>query len=62
MLPSLPTVAGLHHPAFDSSPIPYALSTKQSNPQSLEAAVAAATAFLRGKAKPVAVAGSLLRV
>lgn len=28
--------AGLHHPSFDSSPIPYALTPKQSNPRSLE--------------------------
>lgn len=32
--PFLP--AGLHHPSFDSSPIPYSLYTKQSNPRSLE--------------------------
>jgi pyruvate decarboxylase len=55
-------LAGLHHPSFDSSPIPYSLSTKQSNPRSLEAAVEAAAAFLGGKQKPVALAGSLLRV
>lgn len=108
--------AGLHHPSFDSSPIPYSLSTKQSNQRSLEvgrqgavlvnharcatsrcyplcchhrhirclpcegsasrdprplprfftpthqAAVEAAAAFLGSKQKPVALAGSLLRV
>lgn len=55
-------LAGLHHPSFDSSPIPYALTPKHSNPRTLEAAVEAAAAFLEGKQKPVAVAGSLLRV
>lgn len=34
--PLRPPAAGLHHPSFDSSPIPYSLSTKQSNPRSLE--------------------------
>lgn len=57
-----PCRAGLHHPSFDSSPIPYALTPKHSNPRTLEAAVEAAAAFLEGKQKPVAVAGSLLRV
>ena len=57
-----PTSAGLHHPSFDASPIPYALSPKQSNQRSLEAAVEAAAAFLGSKQKPVAVAGPLLRV
>ncbi|KAI7842956.1 hypothetical protein COHA_003462 [Chlorella ohadii] len=55
-------LAGLHHPSFDSSPIPYSLSTKQSNPRSLQAAIEAAAGFLGGKQKPVALAGSLLRV
>lgn len=52
----------MHHPSFDSSPIPYAISPKQSNPRTLEAAVEAAAAFLEGKQKPVAVAGPLMRV
>lgn len=87
-------LAGLHHPSFDSSPIPYALTPHQSNPRALEvrrargmegekcapmfcfcgdrpslllppytqASVAAAAAFLASKQKPVAVAGSLLRM
>ncbi|KAL4428395.1 hypothetical protein ABPG75_002484 [Micractinium tetrahymenae] len=55
-------LAGLHHPSFDSSPIPYVITPKHSNPRSLEAAVEAAAAFLESKQKPVAVAGALLRV
>ena len=51
----------MHHPSFDASPIPYALTPKQSNPRSLEAAVAAAAAFLDSKQKVVAIAGFQLR-
>lgn len=54
--------AGMHHPSFDTSPIPYSLSTKQSNKRSLEAAVEAAAAFLESKQKPVALAGPQLRM
>ena len=52
----------MQHPSFESSPIPYSLTPKQSNPQSLHAAVEAAAAFLECKQKPVAVAGPLLRM
>jgi TPP-dependent 2-oxoacid decarboxylase len=55
-------LSSLHHPSFDTSPIPYSLSHKTTNARSLEAAVDAAAAFLEGKQKPVLVAGPMLRV
>ncbi|GAQ86799.1 pyruvate decarboxylase [Klebsormidium nitens] len=54
-------LAGLPHPSFALSPVPYALQKKASNKQSLEAAIDAAAAFLNGAAKPVLVAGPKLR-
>ncbi|KAI3428523.1 hypothetical protein D9Q98_007346 [Chlorella vulgaris] len=55
-------LAGMHHPSFDRSPIPYQLSSKQSNQRSLEAAVDAAVEFLDSKQKPVVVAGYQMRI
>jgi TPP-dependent 2-oxoacid decarboxylase len=52
----------MHHPSFDRSPIPYQLSSKQSNQRSLEAAVDAAVEFLDSKQKPVVVAGYQMRM
>lgn len=51
----------LHHPTFAKPPIPYSLNIKASNPTGLEAAIDAAVAFLANKAKPVLVAGGLMR-
>lgn len=55
-------LAALHHPSFDASPVPYSITPKRSNPDSLEQAVRCAAAFLAGKQKPVAVSGGLLRL
>eukprot|EP00246_Nothoceros_aenigmaticus_P002224 TRINITY_DN13033_c0_g1_i1.p1 TRINITY_DN13033_c0_g1~~TRINITY_DN13033_c0_g1_i1.p1 ORF type:complete len:573 (+),score=98.40 TRINITY_DN13033_c0_g1_i1:83-1801(+) len=55
-------LAGLPHPTFVLEPVPYALSKRESNVQSLEAATDAAAEFLSGAVKPVLVGGPKLRV
>ncbi|EFJ12919.1 hypothetical protein SELMODRAFT_157772 [Selaginella moellendorffii] len=54
-------LAGLEHPTFSKEPVPYALSPRMSNYQSLEAAVTAAAEFLNAAVKPVLVAGNKLK-
>ncbi|GAB4814493.1 hypothetical protein N2152v2_001539 [Parachlorella kessleri] len=54
-------LTGRCHPSFDRTPIPYSLSNKLSNRESLAAAVASAADFLSSKQKPVLVAGTLIR-
>ncbi|KAI5059407.1 hypothetical protein GOP47_0025726 [Adiantum capillus-veneris] len=53
---------GLAHPTFSPEPVPYALSLRPSNSQSLEVAVETAAYFLNCAVKPVLVGGSKLRV
>ncbi|KAH7667574.1 pyruvate decarboxylase protein [Dioscorea alata] len=55
-------LAGIPHPTFSKEPVPFFLSPKISNRQSLEAAVEATAAFLNKAVKPVLVAGPKLRV
>lgn len=55
-------LAGLPHPTFSREPVPYALTHRLSNTQSLEAAVETAAYFLNSAIKPVLVGGSKLRV
>lgn len=49
------------HPSFEKPPVPYRLSVKTSNPESLEQATDAAAAFLNKARKPVIVVGTLAR-
>ena len=49
------------HPSFSEEPVPFYLQLKPSNPESLEAAVTAAAAFLDKAVKPVLVGGVKLR-
>ncbi|KAI5067248.1 hypothetical protein GOP47_0017776 [Adiantum capillus-veneris] len=55
-------LAGLPHPTFSREPVPYAISPRLSNCQSLEAAVETAADFLNKAVKPVLVGGPKLRV
>ncbi|KAH9310101.1 hypothetical protein KI387_038012, partial [Taxus chinensis] len=55
-LPAIP------HPSFHHDPAPYCLTSRLSNPKSLEAAVEAAAEFLNAAVKPVLVGGPKLRV
>ncbi|MCO5600561.1 hypothetical protein L7F22_054675 [Adiantum nelumboides] len=55
-------LAGLPHPTFSREPVPYAISPRLSNCQSLEAAVEMAAEFLNIAVKPVLVGGPKLRV
>jgi pyruvate decarboxylase len=54
-------LAGIPAPSFTQTPVPYALSRKTSNPESLAAAVAAAAEVLNKAVKPVLVGGVKLR-
>jgi pyruvate decarboxylase len=54
-------LAALPHPSFAAAPLPYSISPRLSNPAALEAAADAAAQFLGAAAKPVLVAGALLR-
>eukprot|EP00850_Spirogloea_muscicola_P023073 SM000327S12477 [mRNA] locus=s327:9570:12933:+ [translate_table: standard] len=54
-------IAGLSHPSFRTQPVPYALTKRSSNQESLEAAVNIAASFLDAAKKPVLVGGSKTR-
>ena len=51
----------MDHPSFSEEPVPFYLIPKPSNPDSLEAAITAAAAFLDKAVKPVLVGGVKLR-
>eukprot|EP00850_Spirogloea_muscicola_P012585 SM000082S22827 [mRNA] locus=s82:82324:89962:- [translate_table: standard] len=54
-------IAGLPHASFRTQPVPYALTKRSSNQESLEAAVNIAASFLNAAKKPVLVGGSKMR-
>ncbi|KAK9861401.1 hypothetical protein WJX84_001430 [Apatococcus fuscideae] len=54
-------LAAVDHPSFSEEPVPFYLIPKPSNPDSLEAAITAAAAFLDKAVKPVLVGGVKLR-
>ncbi|KAK9806019.1 hypothetical protein WJX73_005930 [Symbiochloris irregularis] len=55
-------LAHIPHPSFSTSPVPYAIAYKQSNADSLTAAVDAAAEFLNKAVRPVIVNGVRIRV
>ncbi|XP_024400201.1 pyruvate decarboxylase 2 isoform X2 [Physcomitrium patens] len=55
-------LAGIEHPSFTHSTIPYAIKEQRSNKTSLEAALDAAVKFLNHTVKPVLVGGPKLRL
>ncbi|KAK9830951.1 hypothetical protein WJX81_001721 [Elliptochloris bilobata] len=54
-------LAGMAHPSFATIPVPFSITPRHTNARSLEAAVAAAAAFLNKAVKPVLVGGVKLR-
>uniref|UniRef100_A0A0C9RLS4 pyruvate decarboxylase n=1 Tax=Wollemia nobilis TaxID=56998 RepID=A0A0C9RLS4_9CONI len=52
----------IRHPTFSYEPVPFSLSPRLSNPNSLEAAVEMTAQFLNAAVKPVLVGGPKLRV
>eukprot|EP00898_Chlorokybus_atmophyticus_P007340 jgi/Chlat1/7607/Chrsp64S07108 len=54
-------IAGLTHPHFAKLPVPYAITHKQSNSESVRAAIEAAVEFLNSAVKPVIIVGHLTK-